>query len=209
MKKVIIFDIDGVLFDTIPHAEKYFLEEYTDVPGDIYKRVNAGNYHEEKNKISHLKKPLSEVEERERVTGYEERKSNLPMFPGMKELLEKLHASGVLLVSNTGAYKSRCVPGLEKAGVIDLFDFIATAETSKSKSEKFKIIEEKYQIPKSEMVFITDALGDLKEAQISGVSTIAVTWGVHDATYFDKEKYSCLVGVANTVSELEEMIKKS
>ena len=58
------------------------------------------------------------------------------------------------------------------------------------------------------MLFITDALGDLKDADIAGVPTIAVTWGVHNKSFFEKEKHINLIGIVDTVEELSNLIKK-
>ncbi len=83
---------------------------------------------------------------------------------------------------------------------------IATAELSKSKVEKFALITEKYNVNASDTLFITDALGDVKEAEMAGVPTVAVTWGVHDHTFFNRKKHSNLIGVVNTVKELQNSL---
>ena len=130
------------------------------------------------------------------------------MFSGVRELLEKLHKQGYILVINTGAYNRNCIPILEYSKITHLFDFIATAELSKSKLEKFKLIEDKYGVVKKDILFVTDALGDVREANIAGIPTIAVTWGVHDKSFFEREKHSNLIGIANTVKELNDFIEQ-
>ena len=65
-----------------------------------------------------------------------------------------------------------------------MFDFLGTAEISKNKVEKFKILKEKYGIREEEMLFITDTLGDLRESSEAGVPTVAVTWGAHKREHF-------------------------
>ena len=55
-------------------------------------------------------------------------------------------------------------------------------ETEKSKKKKFRMTFEEYSLLPSECVFITDTLGDLLEANLLEVPTIAVTWGYHDET---------------------------
>jgi phosphoglycolate phosphatase-like HAD superfamily hydrolase len=59
------------------------------------------------------------------------------------------------------------------------------------------------------MIFITDALGDVKEAQLAEIPTVAVTWGVHDESFFDSEKYPNIIEVIHNVQELNEFIQKS
>lgn len=206
-RKVLIFDMDGVLFDTIPYAEKVYLDNHPGMTTGMYRSLHMGNFHEETKKYAHLKKEETEEEKNNRNIAYAEAKSKTPMFDGVEELLKDLHNSGYLLVLNTNAYDKNCLPLLEKSGIKNLFDLIATAEFSKSKVEKFKLIEEKYNTTKDKILFITDSLGDVKEAQIAKVPTVAVTWGVHDRLFFDKEKYSNIIGIVNTVEELSQFIK--
>lgn len=89
-----------------------------------------------------------------------------------------------------------------------MFDFIATAELTKNKTVKFKLIEEKYNVNSHNILFITDTLGDIKEADIAGIPTIAVTWGFHDKSFFEREKHSNLVIIVDTIKELEDFIKE-
>ena len=200
--------MDGVLFDTIPYAEEDFLMRHPGMTSAMYKELHAGNFHVESQKYSHLKKPETEEEKEIRNAAYSEKKSKTSMFPGIMELLKSLRTAEYKVVLNTNAFEKNAFPLLDRYEIKYMFDFIAPAELSKSKVEKFKIIEEKYNVAATDTVFITDALGDVREAEEAKVPTIAVTWGVHDATYFDKEKYSCLIGVVDTVEELEKMIKE-
>lgn len=200
--------MDGVLFDTIPYAEQVYLEGHPGMTNEMYKNLHTGNFHEETKKYEHLKKEETEEEKEKRNIAYAKKKSTTPMFSGIEELLKDLHGLGYLLVLNTNAYNRNCLPLLEKSGIKDIFDLIATAEFSKSKVEKFKLIEEKYNVNKEDVLFVTDSLGDVKEAEVAGVPTVAVTWGVHDESFFDKEKYSNLVAIIHTVEELSQFIKK-
>ncbi len=194
--------MDGVLFDTIPYAEEIFLARHPGVTSEMYKEIHTGNFHEEAKKYLHLKKEESEEEKAQRSLAYAEKKKDTPMFEGMESLLKELHNLEYVLVLNTNAFDKNCLPLLERAGIKSLFDLIASAELSKSKTEKFKLIEEKYGVTKDSMLFITDALGDIREAEIAGVPTVAVTWGVHDDAFFKREEHPHLVGILHTVPEL-------
>lgn len=205
-KKVIIFDMDGVLFDTIPYAEKVTLESYPGMTSAMYKELHSGNYYEELEKHSSLKKEVTEKEEKERRLAYTDKKKSAPLFEGIENLLNELHSLGYTLVLNTNAFETNCLPLLERAGISSLFNLVATADLSKSKVEKFTLTEEKYRVSKSDMLFITDALGDVREAETAGVPAVAVTWGVHDSTFFNREKHSNLVGIMHTVKELRDFL---
>lgn len=201
-KKIFVFDMDGVLFDTIPYAEQTTLESYPGMTSSMYKELHSGNYFEELAKHSQRKKVVSEEEEMRRQLEYSEKKKGSTLFEGIEAFLKGLYRAGHTLVLNTNAFEKNCLPLLEQTNIKYVFDFIATAELSKSKVVKFKLIEEKYGTNKEDILFITDALGDIKEAEIAGISSLAVTWGVHDRSFFTREKHSHLVGIMNTVAEL-------
>lgn len=196
--------MDGVLFDSLPIARKYFINKHPGVTEEMYDEMFKGNYHEESAKYEHLK--LSEVEEKKLKDqiSYSEAKSKAPMFDGMKELLEELYNKGYFLVLNTNAFAKNTLPLLQKAGIENLFNLIATAELSKSKVEKFKQIKKRYKADKKNVLFITDSIGDVVEANVADIPTIAVTWGIHNRDDF--MPYSdALIGVVDLVEELRRI----
>lgn len=208
MSKVIIFDMDGVLFDTGSIVEKSVLAQYPGMTVEMGKELLAGNFHDAIRDF-HLERITETPEEMaERKAKYEIEKSNAPMYIGARKLLQDLHNMGYKIVLNTSAYERYCVPLLEKAGIKELFDMIGTAEVSKSKVEKFEIIKEKYNASLDDMIFITDTLGDIREAEQAHISTIAVSWGAHDHSFFNRMPLSNLVAIVDSMQELEEVIEK-
>lgn len=198
--------MDGVLVDTIPFARSEFLKRHPGMTIDMYNEIHSGNFHVEAQKYSHFKKPETEEEKNERKALYYQKKSQSLLFPGIYNLLNNLRNKGYLLVINTNAHT--CLPLLENSNVKEFFDFITTAELTKDKVEKFKIIENKYSITHDDVLFITDALGDIKDAETANIPTIAVTWGVHDRTFFERESHSKLIKIVDTVEELNDFIKQ-
>ncbi|MBP9772020.1 MAG: HAD family hydrolase [Candidatus Pacebacteria bacterium] len=207
MKQIFIFDFDGVLFDTSTVTEEAIFEMYPGITPEMQREVLCGNFHEEIEKLKHLKKAETDEEKAERKLRYAEKKSHALMYPGAQEFLKKFHSEGCVLVLNTSAFDRNCVPLLERAGVKDLFDFLATKEVSKSKVEKFKVIQEKYNANTEDILFITDTLGDLRESDIAGVPTIAVLWGAHDRSYFTREEHPNLIGIVASFDELTELVE--
>lgn len=60
------------------------------------------------------------------------------------------------------------------------FNRVLGKDTHSSKIEKFLILEKEHEIKFSETVFVTDSLGDVKEAKnFPKLKIIAVTFGVH------------------------------
>jgi len=208
MSKVIIFDMDGVLFDNELIIQKSVLGQYPGMTVEMGRELLTGNFHEGL-KNFHLERITETPEEMAvRKAKYEEEKANAPMYIGARELLQDLHQDGYIIALNTSAFERYCFPLLEKAGIKELFDMIGTAEVSKSKLEKFEIIKEKYNASLEDMIFVTDTLGDIREAEQAGVPTIAVSWGVHDHSFFNRMPLSNLVAIVDSMQELEDVIEK-
>lgn len=208
-KKVVVFDLDGVLVDSTKLMSDFFLATYPSLTQKKFKELLMGNFPTEIEKFSKENKSIDETpEQREkRALEYSARKTDIILYPGIQKMLEVLNSEQYTLVINTSALKRNCAPPLEKAGVLHLFDFLATKDLSISKVDKFKIISEKYGVKPEEMVFITDTLGDLREASEVNVPTIAVTWGVHDASYFTREPHKNLVKIVDSIDNLLVTIK--
>jgi HAD superfamily hydrolase (TIGR01549 family) len=206
--KVIIFDMDGVLIDSIKIAREFLKLGYPGLSDEIQKEIQCGNFHEEIKKYAHLKNPENEEEKKARHIKYAEIKSQALLYGGTKEFLEKLHGMKYILTINTSAYDRNCFSVLEKTKIKQYFDFIATADFSKSKVEKFKFIKDKYKVDKKNILFITDTLGDVIEAEIADIPTVAVTWGGHDRSFFEREKHLNLISIIDSIEELKDFIEK-
>jgi len=206
--KIIIFDMDGVLFDTNEIASRHMSLRFPGISEETKLELLTGNFHQELEKLSLERAQESEEQKLERQVRYVKEKSEAPMYDGMKELLEGLHQDGYTIALNTSAWERNCFPLLERAGLVDLFDFLGTAEVSKSKEEKFNILKDRYQSDIKDMLFVTDTLGDVREADAAGVSTVAVTWGAHNESYFHRETHQNLKKIVSSVAELERFIRE-
>jgi HAD superfamily hydrolase (TIGR01509 family) len=206
--KIVIFDLDGALVDSAGLAKEYFQYTYPTMTDEIMDEILLGNFPEGMEKFKMTNSPREEtMEEKEaRSRAYSIEKLQAPLFDGMKELLKELHGKGYILAINTSALGRNCLPILDNSKVRDLFDFVGTKETAIKKVEKFKMIQEKYGVSADEMIFVTDTVGDIKEAQEAEVPTIAVTWGAHKRDYFDREKYTIIKAIVDSIAELRQTI---
>jgi HAD superfamily hydrolase (TIGR01549 family) len=207
-KNIIIFDLDGVLSDSTDHVLQFFLNIYPTLTKDMVDEMLTGNFPSEVEKLKLTHKRITETEEqrKKRNEEYSNKKAGLPLHQGIKELLKALHNKSYTLVVNTSASERNCLPVLRQAGILDYFDVIATKELSVSKTEKFKLIADRYGLQPNQMIFITDTLGDIREADVANVPTVAVTWGAHGRSFFEREKHENLVKIVATVPELKSYL---
>lgn len=75
---------------------------------------------------------------------------------------------------------------IKKENLDGCFVDILGYEIHKKKTVKINSLLEKYNLQPNYAVFITDTLGDVREANECGVPSIGVTWGLHDRQTLEK-----------------------
>jgi phosphoglycolate phosphatase-like HAD superfamily hydrolase len=107
---------------------------------------------------------------------------------------------------NTSASEENTYPVLKRHGIASYFDPILTRDQVKSKAIKFDMIKEHYKVDDKQLIFITDSLGDLYEAQEKHIPSIAVTWGVHDYAILNRYTDTNLLATVDSVEELADYL---
>jgi len=183
-KSEIIFDFDGVIANTFDVA----LQLSREMDGhpftiDEYKNLFNGNLFEEAQRQS--LPTFSTPSHRDNFSKiYGSRIGNHLLYPGMRDLIIDCSSFAPLHIVSSGgeAVIRNFLVGvdLEKS-----FNKILGYETEPSKVQKFKMLG---VLPETadKFLFITDTLGDLKEAEQVGMPAIAVSWGYHDAARLDR-----------------------
>lgn len=176
MKKVLIFDYDGVIFDTV------------EIAWEIVKTV-CNKYCKRKLKT---KKDFLETYKQNFYIAMKERgvtdtkkfkqdcikllKNKHPKpFKDIPKTMKQLAKKNQLAIvsSNFTAIMQKV---LKKAG-INNFQCIMGADQEENKVKKIKLCLKKFK--PSQAFFITDTVGDIKEAKKARIKTVAVTWGFH------------------------------
>lgn len=172
MKKPhIMFDFDGVLADTFELTYRLVQTLQKNITKEQYIRHHIGNVYVEP--II----PFSEEEMLHFVALYQQRISVLHLqhaVPSLRALsdLYTLH----VVSSNCEQAISQV---LEKAGVAECIEMVLGRAASRSKVDKFQYLAAQRRFDLSKSVYITDTVGDLREAKQVGLPTIAVTFGYH------------------------------
>ncbi|MEO5376352.1 MAG: HAD-IA family hydrolase [Magnetococcus sp. DMHC-6] len=104
-----------------------------------------------------------------------------PMFPGVKETLEKLKNSGILLGVATGKSLKGLLRCLNEHDLTPYFAAMATADDAPSKPHPgmIEIILSETGIQPDRTLMVGDTDFDIQMGQQAGVQTCAVTYGCH------------------------------
>jgi len=197
MKKLLIFDYDGVIVDSL------------DIMWECFDKVNKKhNFFPFKNKnemtrlwdeneflsVSKFKIPGVELSKfyKEWVDLLLANNEKVKPFPSLKSILEKLSKDNHLTIisSNDDEVISDF---LKRNDLFEYFDLILGTKRGKRKRKKLKLALKKFKIPEDRTYFITDTTGDLKEVKDFEIKTAVVTWGYHGGSKLQKENPDFLI----------------
>ncbi len=196
MLKAIIFDFDGVIWDT--YEMNYTLSKLFDThisERDFQDHHNGNVFETPKIKFKPEDIPVFFTKSREYFT-----ENNI--FP-IQEVIQNLSKKYQLFIVSSTIDDN--IEYFLKIGKINQYFLrILGCSTHPSKVEKFKMIFSEHNLQPDNCIFITDTIGDIKEARHLNLKTIAVTWGYHPKELLENEKPYILV---DTPQELFEFIK--
>lgn len=200
-KPLLIFDFDGVLVDSFDVAFGLIEEMLPgqDFTEEDYRECFEGNVYESAKVSKYCFVVPGFFDE------YLKRLIKLAPIGGIADVIRGLSESHVLtIVSST---KSSVIQEwLEQYQLAGCFSDILGEDVSRSKVEKLNMLLERYRIPADRCLFVTDTLGDLREAEKVGISSIAVSYGWHDEERLKRGK---MVAIAHTPDELAWAIEKA
>lgn len=206
--KAIIFDFDGVIvnsFEACFKASQFYdpnltREEYKKMfEGNIFESLEKehpegtnldNNKIEPQNSKSFFRSQESKFEENidnDQPNFFEEyykRIQNIKPNLDVEEIIKEFSTTPLYIVSST--LNEKIDQYLKKYNLRKYFKKIMGPEVSKSKVDKLKMILDLEKITPKEAIFITDTLGDLREAQKVGIDSIGVTWGFHTKDILEK-----------------------
>lgn len=198
MIKTIIFDFDGVLIDSRETLHKFVLLHHPEISKREIEEIFHGNAHSHPIIQKFVKEHIEEID-----TFFLNDTTKDSFYNGAKELIEELENNYQLFI-NTSAPTYNVKHFLSFIDKQNSFKEILGFDIEVSKVKKFQMILDKYKLQKKECIFITDTLGDLKEAQEVSINSIGVTWGVHDRETLSQGK---TIEIVDTFEELLSKIQ--
>ncbi|MBR3513620.1 MAG: HAD-IA family hydrolase [Bacteroidaceae bacterium] len=194
MLKAVLFDMDGVLFDSMPgHAVAWVkaVQRYglSMTPEEVYMnegRTGAGTINALAQRTWGRNATEQEIKDiyaakSEEFNRYFEAQGEAPVIPGVKELLEKIRAQGLMRVIVTGSGQrslldnlNRHFPGqFTRELMVTAFD----VKRGKPYPEPYLMGLQKAGITAEQAVVVENAPLGVQAARAAGIYTIAVNTG--------------------------------
>lgn len=187
-RKIVFFDFDGVIADTFDIG----FEINKQIDGKIktkddYRELFNGNINDWKKNSSYSEAEIKKADD-EFFARWTIKMAKANVFPGIKDAVRELAKSYTLIIiSSTIASPIRDF--LERNGIFSYFEqFSGDRVVHSDKAERIKRTFKKYGVGPKYCVFITDTLGDMREATSCGISSIGVAWGFQKKESFRRAK---------------------
>ena len=199
-KKLIFFDFDGVIADSFDAAFKVSKMIHPLLEEEDYRRRFDGNINETAVSSRVQKEYRPDIDF---FTEYGPLLLKSPIFIGMKNVAVELSKKYILvIVSSTTT--NLISEYLKVHGMGHCFAEIMGNDVHKSKIKKIGMALDKYEVTPDECLFMTDTLGDIKEARHMGVKAIAVAWGYHSKESLEQGDP---FAIARTTQELLDLVQ--
>ncbi|MBN2538622.1 MAG: HAD family hydrolase [Deltaproteobacteria bacterium] len=181
MKKLFLFDFDGVIADSLSFYEEFVntcleksgtpviltREEYLDLfDGNFYESLRTRGV--DITAFNNAAIAATREIDYGRIIPFSDL---LPVICNLKE-----NNTLIVISSNTS---STIRSSLSRNGFDGIFDDILGADFMLSKIAKIHHAIEKWNMRRDQAYYVGDTVGDIKEGRAAGIRTVAATWGWH------------------------------
>jgi len=202
MKRLYIFDMDGLLFDTERLYQKCWSlvihEEGVPLSDEDLKQIIGMGFNQLKTYWSELlgsEEAFFNLREKREIHFWKEiEEQGVPIKRGVKEFLESLRKNEVqtALITSTPEERARKILGLSELGhVFDYVLFGDMVKHTKPDPEIYTLMAKLTSIPKEEWIIFEDSYNGVKAANNAGVDVIWIK-DMMDITDTDAKYLSAL-----------------
>lgn len=180
MIRMVAFDLDGTIAETIPMCLRVFARAVSPHAGHLLSEEEIVQTFG-LNEVGMVKAIVKEGWEQaleDFYALYEEMHDECPgPYAGVVELIEDLKRCGVQVALITGKGAVSCRMTLERFGLQDAFCRIGTgSEDRLNKAELMAGLLEEYGLERGEFLYIGDALSDVAATKEAGVVCLSAAW---------------------------------
>ena len=203
-KKLVIFDFDGVLANTIPFCLRLHQESNKNFSLEKLREICLGNFLDGINKI---KQEDGHIVPDDFHDKYRVEAEKIRMEDVLKETVESLSKNYILtIVSSSPTISIKKFLEREKMDIY--FSDILGTDIHENKTVKIISLLKKYEILSDKAIFVTDTLGDIIEGNKCDVKSIAVTWGLHERGILEKGNPAVIIDdPRDLVNSIQNILK--
>lgn len=210
--KVVIFDWDGTIVDSVEHIADSLQRAaadlgYPSLERQAYRDIIGLGLVEALEQLYPGLSPDEIQAIRENYARYFFSRQTTPehVFSGMTDLLEDLRRRGLGCSVATGKSRRGMDHALRGSGLESYFDITRCADETRSKPDPAMLHEivEFYRIQPEEAVMIGDTRYDLEMARRIGMPAIGVEWGVHGRDVLSAYDPHAIVG---SIADLRQVL---
>ena len=211
-KRVIIFDFDGTIADTVPVIIDIFHKverRKTRLTKDEELLVRAAALLQVKMKTIirdaiRIGIPLWRLPFIFAISQaiLSRRMHEVKAFPGMKQLIAELHAEGNMLFIVSANTPSNIKKFLKNEGLSPYFTKVYGSVRSSRKAKIIARIAKKHNAHSGNVFYIGDESRDIHAAQAAGVGSIGVRWGYNDEAQLRASEPQAIATKASDIATL-------
>ncbi len=180
MIKLVAFDLDGTVADTIPMCLAAFGKAVSPYAGHTLSEEEIVQTFglNELGMIKAIVKERYEEALQDFYIQYEAMHGQCDKpFDGIVDFIELLKTKGLIVCMITGKGQRSCEITLEKLGMSHLFaDVFTGSEERNIKGESLRALAEKYDVSADECLYIGDAISDVIYSREAGVTCLSAAW---------------------------------
>ena len=181
MTSAILFDLDGTLVDTRSASWELFAETNLAFglgidSREAFFRIFERNFFESLGLL--CPDPQRAAEVKSHFMELLRTRYRPPLIPGMVDVVKTLAPKCTLaVISTNGMEPIRRI--LVEAGIATCFSHVFSGDVEPRKADAMTRFLDEARLDPSEVVLVTDTVGDVAEARQVGVRAIGVAWGMH------------------------------
>ena len=211
MRKLVAFDYDGVIVDSMSLNRQItnsvcseLVPEARTITQDDIENLNHMSF-QEVSKIVGVPDEMIpsclKLINKRLVEAY----STLSLFDGIPELVQHLADEGHVIAVVTHNTEKAVYSLMKKYRIDGCFSMILGAESDGEKGEKLMRLQNEFAISPELTFMIGDSVGDIREAKLANARSIAVEWGFQSIKRLKTCNPDFIVG---TPEEIKEIVRR-